>query len=238
MQKCYTLSYYPGNWADLDPDARISRTIGTNQPLVGGFLADWAWEITDHLLVVSLICCSAVKLGVGGGGVVPSLNYTYVIHTIARLCFFWCGIWWSSNHHAFYRNRKPLCYSLEGQSCLSFSITSFIMGTNVTMEQLKCKPQQQSQHSYRPVWVWKLHNRVHPLYPAVFFTHLIMVHVNVDSTVIFGSFGTMNHIRFCKGTTEKQQFEDGKSESLRTQLYTCQVSHFLYDMPVITIIIK
>lgn len=48
----------------------------------------------------------------------------------------------------------------------------------------------------------------------------------------------MNYIRFCKDTTEKQQFEDGKSESLHTQLYTRQVSHFLYDMPVITIIIK
>lgn len=51
---------------------------------------------------------------------------------------------------------------------------------------------------------------VHPLYPAISCTYLIIVYVNED--MILGRFATMNHNRY----STSQQLKDGKTESLHT----------------------
>lgn len=105
----------------------------------------------------------------------------------------------------------------------------WIADKNVTLQQLNIKNKAQ--------WsAMGMKSSVHPLYPTISCTHLIIVYVNEDLTVILRSFGTMNHIRFCRSTIEQQQFKDGKTESLHTQLWTCQMSHFSYNGPVITLI--
>lgn len=127
-----------------------------------------------------------------------------------KFWFIWCCIWYSLQDWIIVPLLKIDVWPWQTVacflSCLLF-LQTLILNTsklkylervadkNVTLQQPNIKNKAQ--------WsAMGMKASVHPLHPTISCTHLIIVYVNEDLTVILRSFGTMSHIRFYRSTTE------------------------------------